>query len=319
MRRRNRETRIYTTGTLPRRRRRRRGGVLALAAVAVCCVLAITLFGVQRIMPLLSQLGEAAGLDAVETVDPVETQVLETMLSTLAPSKNLSELEQELAKAAETDSRFATILENISLYTEEWLNLALKNPDAVDFVAGYPAQLGSSYAAADIDLSGDYIPGEIPLLMQWDARWGYAAYGSNVMGLAGCGPTCLSMVVVGLTGNTEANPLAVADYSDSQGWYWEGEGTSWELMRTGAAHYGLTWQELGLDEAAMINALNQGQVIIASMLPGDFTDFGHFIVLYAYEDGAFLVRDPNSYARSAQSWSYETLSTQIGNMWVYSY
>ena len=226
-------------------------------------------------------------------------------------------LSDQLRAMAETDSRFAAIAENTDEYPQELLELALKNPDAVDFAAGYPEHRDDVVDSAAIDLEGTLVPGIPPLLMQWDSRWGYAGYGSGLMGLTGCGPTCLSMEILGLTGNTAANPLSVAQYSDAQGWYLPGFGSDWELMRSGAEHYGLQWQELPLDENIMRRALEDGQAIIASMAEGDFTDTGHFIVLSGYDSGAFRVLDPNSYSRSARTWSFETLRYQINGLWTY--
>ena len=60
-----------------------------------------------------------------------------------------------------------------------------------------------------------------------------------------------------------------------------------------------------------------GHPIIASMAPGNFTDAGHFIVIVGYENGEFLVNDPNSLINSEKKWSYETLRGQIKNMWSY--
>ena len=202
-------------------------------------------------------------------------------------------------------------------YPQELRELAEKNPDAQAFVAQYPSMKDLEYRAADITLDADYNTDAFPHLMQWDLRWGYAQYGDGMLGLTGCGPTCLSMVTVGLTGNTEANPLAVADYSAGQGWYIEGVGSSWELMRSGAEHFGLSWQELPLDEGVMRQALKDDGALILSMLPGDFTESGHFIVVDGCTADGFKVLDPNSYARS-KVWSYSELSTQIGNIWAYT-
>lgn len=45
----------------------------------------------------------------------------------------------------------------------------------------------------------DFVTGEIPALIQWDERWGYAPYGSEtIIAVSGCGPTALSMVISGL-------------------------------------------------------------------------------------------------------------------------
>ena len=232
--------------------------------------------------------------------------------------REMADILLELWERGETDERFAAIAEEAESYPRNLLLLALKNEEAVDFVAGYLVHEADVPDSEVIDLSGDYIPGEVPLLLQWDARWGYASYGTNLMGVAGCGPTCLSMVIVGLTGNLAANPLAVAEYSEAQGWYVDGQGTSWELMRTGAENFGLGWRELPLAADTIYQALDFGECIIASMLPGDFTDSGHFIVICGYDETGFRILDPNSRVRSEQNWSYEALAPQIGNLWAYT-
>ncbi len=195
--------------------------------------------------------------------------------------------------------------------------LAENEPAAAGFVLGWNEGRSKRYDADDIDLSADLSNGGLPELLQWDARWGYANYGNGALALTGCGPTCLSMVAAGLTGDASINPLAVAEYSERSGWYVEGAGTSWELMRSGAEHFGLRWEELPLDEDVMLQALVDGRPIIASMLPGDFTSCGHYIVIEGFEDGGYRVLDPNSPTRSRTLWSYETMRGQIGNLWAY--
>ena len=192
-----------------------------------------------------------------------------------------------------------------------------RNPETTDFVAGYPGA-----APGEIDLSADYTPGEIPAFFQWDTRSGYGLYGGNevgdLMGLSGCGPTALSMVAVGLTGNMDYHPWAVAQYAGPAGYAVPGQGTAWTLMSEGCSHFGLQAREVPLWEDDMIQALEDGEPIICCVGPGDFTTKGHFIVLYAYEDGLFWLHDPNSKANSQRGWSYETLEPQILALWAYS-
>lgn len=191
-----------------------------------------------------------------------------------------------------------------------------RNPETCFFVAGYPGGWD-----LDADVSGDYTPGEIPHFLQWDTRWGYYPYGGNqvkdLLGLSGCGPTALSMVAVGVTGNTRWNPAAVADYAVAAGYATENDGTEWTLMFEGCEHLGLTATEVPLWQDSMIEALKSGPIICA-MGPGDFTDGGHFIVITGYEEGAFRVLDPNSRANSALAWTYRQLETQVRAMWSYT-
>lgn len=200
---------------------------------------------------------------------------------------------------------------HVEIYSEEEVRTALKNREKLDFVLLLPFKTpDDSGLDAQVDLSG----GGIPYLSQFDARWAYHAYGSGALGMTGCGPTCLAMAAVGLTGNAEANPARVADFAEANGYYAEGTGTMWSLFTEGAASFGLMGSELPLDENVIRAALDGG-VVVASMLPGDFTDTGHFIVIYDYDGQNFRVHDPNSAELSARSWSYAQLAGQIANLW----
>ena len=81
-----------------------------------------------------------------------------------------------------------------------------RNPEARDFVRGYRGHEEDPV----IDLSGEVTPGEAPLLLQWDSRWGYRTYNQNFMARAGCGPTCLSMAAIALTHDPSYDPWASA-------------------------------------------------------------------------------------------------------------
>ena len=194
---------------------------------------------------------------------------------------------------------------------------AEKYPEAAGFVSDYPAHYRDHPSK---DVSGEVKKGVVPLFIQWDERWGYEDYGGNYLAVNGCGPTCLSMVVCGLTGETDANPYAVACYSEQQGYYTPGSGTSWSLMTQGAAHYGLDAERVTLSADAIADTLARGRVIIASMKPGDFTYTGHFIVLTGLDrDGRVRVNDSNSRINSAKSWDAQVLVDQMKAAWSYSY
>lgn len=220
----------------------------------------------------------------------------------------------QLRTLAKEEPQAKYILKHLDDYPADLLSLLGRNSETLDFVSGYPQHKHDTPA----DTVGEVTQGEFPLLMQWDMRWGYATYGDGLLALNGCGPTALSMVISGLTGENTVTPYTVAQYADSQGLYVDGVGTSWELMTTGAKHFGLTAKELPLDEGVVTNALKQGRPIICSVGPGDFTTSGHFIVLVGLEDGKIRVNDPNHRSTSAQLWDYDTLAGQINNLWAYS-
>lgn len=188
------------------------------------------------------------------------------------------------------------------------------NPETVDFIKNYPS-MKDNPPAGDI---GEVIKGVIPHLLQWDERWGYQIYGDNMIAVNGCGPTAISMVAAGLTGDSSVTPYKVAKTAEEQGYYTGESGTSWSLMTDGAQQWGIRGEELGLSREEIFSALENGQPVICSMRPGDFTTTGHFIVLAGVEDGKIRVNDPNSVKRSEELWDYETLEYQINNLWAYT-
>ncbi len=219
--------------------------------------------------------------------------------------------------AAELDSETdATIwggsAADLEKYSRELQKLLERNEEAADFVEGYPDR--EKYLGEGIDMSGDFVSGQVPLLMQWDRRWGYDAYGDNIIGLAGCGPVCLTMAYLYFTENTDMTPREMAEFSYDNGYY-TSEGTSWSLWTEGAKKLGLCGEELSLDENIMKLALDEGGLIVCSMGPGDFTTTGHFILIRGYDENGFYVNDPNRRSNSEKQWKYETLRGQIRNLW----
>ncbi len=223
------------------------------------------------------------------------------------------EVQKKLEEMAKKHREYKDILEHYEDYPETYLAALANNPEMLDYVKGYL----DSHGVLDAKLTKSEKKEDYPLFIQWDKRWGYASYGTSSIGISGCGPTCLSMVIYGLTENELATPDKVARYSEEQGYYIEGTGTSWELMTDGAAAFGVTGSELSLDESSMKQALDAGHPIICAMRAGDFTAAGHFIMIYGYDKKGFIVNDPNSRTRSEKRWTYEELNGQIKNLWSY--
>lgn len=176
----------------------------------------------------------------------------------------------------------------------------------------------------DMDISNEVTEGQLPLFIQWDKRWGYQLYGTNFMGNNGCGPTALSMVYVGLTGDTTMHPYAMAKFAEEREYYMPRVGTKWALMDEGAKELGLTVEVFEkkdtADAEAVKAALMDGKPVICPMAPGDFTRGGHFIVLTGIdENNQVSVLDPNSYERTATLWDFDRVMEQTRYAWGYSY
>ncbi|MGN1148273.1 MAG: C39 family peptidase [Lachnospiraceae bacterium] len=226
---------------------------------------------------------------------------------------NEEEVEERLAELSPEDADIAQIYANRDAYPEALLKALANNPEMTEFVKGYLTSDGSVTGG----ITDEEKEQEFPLFLQWDERWGYAPYGESNIGISGCGPTCLSMVIFALTNDESATPDKLADYSMQNGYYVSGTGTAWTLMTEAPAAYGIAATELGLDEEEMERYLDRGCPIICAMRPGDFTTTGHFIVIYGYDENGFMVNDPNSRERSSRRWTFDTLQYQIKNLWAY--
>lgn len=223
---------------------------------------------------------------------------------------------QQLKELQKEYKEVDVILRNLAEYPEEYLEMLLENPETLDYVKDYPEH---KHDTKEGKITEEVVKGEIPLLNQWDGRWGYLSYGDSKLAWNGCGPTALSMVVIGLTGDTSYTPKTIAEFSEKNGYYEKDTGTVWGLMSQGAAEFGLNITNVPLSEDAIIRELEEKKPIICSMMPGDFTDYGHFIVLTGLdEEGNVLVNDPNSIARSEKAWKLDAIVSQIKGLWSYS-
>ena len=183
--------------------------------------------------------------------------------------------------------------------------------------AGGAGQAGGS-APTSSTPRAEWRTGEVPFLYQTDPQWAGHPYAGGTVEKNGCGPTCLSMVYVSLTGRDDLAPSAMADFSERGGYTTDGM-TTWALMTDGAAELGLVSEELPASASAVRDALLAGRPVICSVGPGDFTTTGHFVVLSGLtEDGDVVVHDPNSAERSARPWDLERVLDQCLNLWAFS-
>ena len=294
------------------RRRRRMKQMRRIRRILVCAAsLAIVLGTVWVLKGILPSEAEGAGVEVSRTLPGDAVLKQDGLGSKPSPQKNADvPYVKELLEMEEQDSRISDVVEKADLYPERVLKMLSKNIETLDFVLDY---WDKKDVPCEESIGQAPVQGEIPLLLQWDKRWGYVSYGGSIIGLSGCGPTCLSMVLISLTGQTDQTPAQVAAFSEANGYYVEGSGTAWALMTEGASRLGL----LSLDESVMKSALDSGQPVICSMGAGDFTTQGHFILIYGYNEEGFLINDPNCIARSSQPWTFERLRGQIKNLWAY--
>lgn len=156
---------------------------------------------------------------------------------------------------------------------------------------------------------------------QYDPAWRYKAYGTTTIGEGGCGPSALAMVLTNMLGE-RITPDVVGRYAASQGMQIPGVGSSWDITRVVAAHYGLQSKFLGPDEAKINDALRNGALIVASGAgPLPYTSGGHFIVIRAItDDGKWRIGDSGHVATNGKDWDPSQILpyTRTGNVYAVS-
>lgn len=273
--------------TARRRRRRRRRRCIGLAGILLLTGLLVRYGLAERRMGRYEHQGSGDGVTLISSVD----SPFRRSIAAFAQEQGLS----------------------LADWPEELLEQGEKNPEMEAFVRDYPLKRGET---PEIDLSAEAAGDTVPLLMQWDQRWGYTDYAGGVMGLSGCGPTCLSMVSLALLHDPSLTPRRVAEFGEANGYSVSGNGSAWTLISQGGPQLGLDVTELPLDKARIFRELEAGYPIICVMGPGDFTTTGHYIVLRGVESGKLQVNDPNSAARSGELWDYDQIESQFRNLWV---
>lgn len=223
------------------------------------------------------------------------------------------EVIQRLSELGQNNPVIDEISRNSSRYPEKLLLALANNPEMADFVAGYLNPETDTGGLTNSEKEQAF-----PLFLQWDPRWGYQSYGdSNNIGLAGCGPTCMSMVLYSLTRDELLTPDKIAEYAMENNYYVEGTGTAWLLMEEIPKLYDINVIKPQKTEYAMKSELDKGRIIVCAMGTGEFTLAGHFIMIYGYDDEGFKVNDPNCVARSRKKWTFDEIGTQIKSVWAY--
>lgn len=281
------------------RRRRRRRRKIRHSVIFLCSSIAVIVFVAVESRMIRSGDGRTNKYDVEAGNNTYDNAVIE--------NSKISEKN----KIQNNQSMLDDIM-NSTQYPKQLKDLALKNEEALEFVYDYPAEHVKEHT---IDLTEEASMDSVPLFVQWDKRWGYEKYSGNFFAASGCGPTTLSMVVVYLTHNREASPIAVAKYSKEAGYSVDGSGSSWTLISEGCRHYGVKAKTVALDESRMKAELDEGHPIVVNVGPGDFTDTGHFMVITGYDDEGFSINDPNSIEKSGKRWLFKNISSQIRAVW----
>lgn len=172
--------------------------------------------------------------------------------------------------------------------------------DALRHAKLYYKQKGVFLSGKEINIGGR----KVIYYNQYD--YGSTPYGSSTIADSGCGPTAVAIVLSTLL-NEEITPPQVGDYLADNGYLLKG-GTNRAGFADVFNEYGVEYETMTETSENIINALKDGNMIVYSVGPSEFTQGSHFIVLTGLDDeGNVLVADPGSYDRTGGSWTSEDL------------
>lgn len=161
---------------------------------------------------------------------------------------------------------------------------------------------------------------------QGDDQWAEEAYGTDKIGGYGCGPTAMAMVVASMT-DQEMDPAKMAQWAVDNGCWARKRGSYLSIVPEAGEDFGLqvaSFSPSGPDGLRL--ELATGNILVALMGPGHFTESGHFIILRGVSlDGGILVADPNSSERSLTAWDAQLILDELsqntgagGPLWTIS-
>lgn len=205
-------------------------------------------------------------------------------------------------RAAHTGSILVNRLrENLSERRKEYLESQLASEPAIEESYAPPAVTALNEIDGQSVLTGGNA--NVVFYNQKDSLWAESPYGTDDIGGYGCGPTVMSMLVSSLTTHA-VNPAEMAEWAAENGYWVASSGSRHSIVEGAAKAYGLKatpFRDFSVD--SVLQELSSGNVMVALMSKGHFTDSGHFILLRGTTlDGKILVADPNSTERSLMPW-----------------
>lgn len=186
------------------------------------------------------------------------------------------------------------------------------NAENATFILNYPLRYGVSH---NVNLTANDTS-KVPMLIQWDDRWGYDDYSGEIIGTSGAGPTCLSMVAYYLTGEVTYTPTYFANFAEAGGYALERGGTDWTLFSEGAVSLGLKVTEIPNVRGAVEQYLEAGIPVVVHVGPGDYTDSGHYMVLTGLNNGRITLNDPMSAINSQLPHEWENITKCALKFWA---
>lgn len=131
---------------------------------------------------------------------------------------------------------------------------------------------------------------------------------------SGCGATSMAMVAATFI-DAGIDPPTLAEFITANGYRTYNNGVDWGFFQFAADYYKLPFRQTA-DTDEVIQALKEGALVVASMGPGYFTRYGHYILLWGLDGaGSILVNDPNSETRTQAS--FDLFRRESANYFIF--
>lgn len=262
----------------------------------------------QENMDIISRINELAVDNFIAKKLIVKDEKVEENPKPKYKSDNKDEIIKNLEPYIDEDPKVKWVYDNFYTIPNVEAYLTGNDKDTVEFI--YNMHHGPNnyedYPGQSVDLER-----KTPYYLQWDNRWAYNNLGYKNVGIAGCGPTSMAMILARLKEDPSITPTKIAEDAKS---YMVEDGISWNFFTDKASVYGYSIEDVPIEKEAMKEALRKGPLLV-SVNRGYFTLFGHIFVVDSYEDGKFIINDPNSIKNSKRAWTYEEISNQIAKIW----
>lgn len=240
--------------------------------------------------------------------NPVSNDNLKTDLSTNYKSDNKSELILNIKKEINNNPKAKWVYDNFYKINDVDAYLSGNDLDTIEFVYNMNNNITKFPYSEGESLK---LNRKTPMYLQWDNRWAYNKLGDRNIGVNGCGPTSMAMILSRLKDDPSITPDKVAEDAKT---YMVAEGISWNFFNDYKNKYNYNIENVNLDENLMKKALEKGPLLV-SVKKGYFTLYGHLFVIDSYKDGKFLINDPNSIKNSKREWSFDEIKDQIIHIW----
>ena len=223
----------------------------------------------------------------------------------------------KLTAVLDHNEQFAYIAKNADKITDERLiDLAIAEPEAVDFVAGSVKADGSTQAYDATVPQGEY-----PQLYNFDPRWGYLQYADGILGVTGSGPLSLSMASMGLSGKNTYDPVTVAQAISDAKLASGSTGMDDSFLVNHASDAGLVATMLEASSDGIYTPLSEYLPVVIKLKAdsGVGSNYAHWaLITRLNSDSSITVYDPTSAVASSHSWSLGAIATRCDTAYMLS-